>query len=41
MSSIADLIPYIGLLGLAFAAASFVAIGRKSPGNERMRSTTR
>lgn len=36
MGNIADLIPYIGLLGLAFAAGSFVAVGRKSPGNERM-----
>jgi K(+)-stimulated pyrophosphate-energized sodium pump len=36
MNSIAGLIPYIGLLGLAFAAASFVAVVRKSPGNERM-----
>lgn len=36
MSSIADLIPYIGLLGLAFAGASFIAISRKSPGNQRM-----
>src|SRR5688572_10891789 len=37
MNSIADLIPYIGLLGLAFAAATFAAVSRKSPGNERMR----
>ena len=36
MGNIADLIPYIGLLGLVFAAGSFVAVGRKSPGNERM-----
>ncbi len=36
MGDIADLIPYIGLLGLVFAAGSFVAVGRKSPGNERM-----
>ncbi|MEZ5367215.1 MAG: sodium-translocating pyrophosphatase [Bryobacterales bacterium] len=28
--------PYVGLLGLAVAAAVFVAMGRKSPGNERM-----
>ncbi len=36
MGNIADLIPYIGLLGLVFAAGSFVAVGRKSPGNECM-----
>ena len=28
--------PYIGLLGLAVAAATFISIGRKSPGNARM-----
>ena len=37
MTNLASLIPYIGLLGLAFAAGSFVAVGRKSAGNERMR----
>ncbi|MDA0207412.1 MAG: sodium-translocating pyrophosphatase [Acidobacteria bacterium] len=36
MNNIAELIPYIGLLGLAFAAASFIAVSRKSPGNEHM-----
>ena len=38
MSEFATLIPYLGLLGLAFAAGSFLAVGRKpAAGNERMR----
>ena len=36
MGNLSSLAPYIGLLGLAVAAAVFVAMGRKSPGNERM-----
>ncbi|MCB1022481.1 MAG: sodium-translocating pyrophosphatase [Acidobacteria bacterium] len=36
MGNLPSLAPYIGLLGLAVAAAVFVAMGRKSPGNERM-----
>ncbi len=36
MPNLATLIPYLGLLGLAFAAGSFLAVGRKSAGNERM-----
>ena len=36
MIDIASLAPYIGLLGLAVAAFSFVAMGRRSPGDERM-----
>ncbi len=36
MTDIVSLAPYFGLLGLAVAAVSFVAVGRKSPGNEKM-----
>ena len=36
MGNLSSLSPYIGLLGLAFAGAVFVAMGRKSPGNARM-----
>ena len=35
--SFSEWIPIIGLVGLAFSAASYVAVGRRSPGNDRMR----
>jgi len=34
---VSSLAPYFGLLGLAVAAMSFAAVGRRSAGNERMR----
>ncbi len=36
MENIASIAPFIGLIGLVFSFASFVAVGRKPAGNEKM-----